>query len=134
MRTRARGCGRYEMFSYPPHATPLAVEAELNVLETVDRCLSRNSASDRANVTLRRDGLVAGTLRNEVGMLQVKCPELVCHDRLTHILEWLREQTNGQLRGVVNVRRDTYVYVGNPAQGANHRRFRDVVTGVQGQS
>ena len=34
---------------------------------------------------------------------------------------------NGQSYGVVNVTSDTYVDVGNPMQGADHVRFRDVV-------
>jgi len=29
---------------------------------------------------------------------------------------------------------NTYIDVGNPTQGANHVRFRDVVTGMQGKS
>jgi len=80
------------MVSHPPHVGPLVVEAELEVSETIDRCLSRNSTDDGANLIFRRDVLVTGTLRNEVRTLQVERPELVRHDRLVRILQRLRNK------------------------------------------
>ena len=34
----------------------------------------------------------------------------------------------------MDMTRDTYVDVSNPTQGPNHVRFRNVVTGIQGES
>ena len=39
----------------------------------------------------------------------------------------------GQCPGLVNPEGSTYIDVGYPAQGTDHVRFRDAVTGVQGQ-
>ena len=52
----------YETVSHPPHVGPLVVEAELEVSETIDRRLSRNSTDDRANLIFQRDVLVTGTV------------------------------------------------------------------------
>ena len=62
--------------------TPLVVETELEVLETVDRRLSGNGADDRTNLILQRYIFVSGTLRYEVRTLEVKCPKLVGHGSL----------------------------------------------------
>ena len=62
--------------------TPLVVETELEVSETVDRRLSGNGADDGTNLIIQRDVLVAGSLRYEIRTLQVKGPKLVGHDRL----------------------------------------------------
>jgi hypothetical protein len=51
--------------AYPPHVSPLVVEAELKEPETIDRRLSRNSPNDCANLILQRDVLVTGSLRDE---------------------------------------------------------------------
>jgi len=82
----------HETVSYPPHVGPLIVEAELEVLETVDRRLSRNSADDRANLIFQRNPLVVGTLRDEVRTLEVERPKLVCHDRLVCVLKRLKNK------------------------------------------
>ena len=71
--------------------TPLVVETELEVPETVDRGLSGNGADDGTNLIIQRDVLIAGSLGDEVRTLEVKRPELVCHDRLVRILERLRD-------------------------------------------
>ena len=57
------GCGA---FSYPPHVTLLVVEAELEVPETTDCRLSRNSPDDCTNLILQRGVLVARSLRDEI--------------------------------------------------------------------
>ena len=69
IRTLERGYGRYKAVSYPPHVSPFVVEAELEISKTIDRCLSRNGANDRANLVIERDILIARTLRNEVRTL-----------------------------------------------------------------
>ena len=71
--------------------TLLEVEAELKVSETIDRCLSRNGTYGNTNLIHRCDVLIAGTLRNEVRTLQVKCPELVDQNQLVRILQRLRK-------------------------------------------
>ena len=57
------------MFSYPPHVTPLVVEAELEVSKAVDRGLSGNGTNDRANLILQGDVLVTHPLRDQVRTL-----------------------------------------------------------------
>ena len=59
---------------------PLVVETELEVSETVDRGLSRNSTNNRANLIFQRNILISRPLRDEIRTLQVECPELVGHD------------------------------------------------------
>ena len=79
------------MFSHPPHVTPLVVEAELEVPETVDRCLSGNRTDDCANLIFQSDVLVAGSLRDKTRTFQIKRPELVGHDRLVRVLQRLKK-------------------------------------------
>lgn len=55
--------------SYPPHVTPIVVEAKLEVSETIDCRLPRNSTDDRANLILQRDVIVTGSLRDEIRTL-----------------------------------------------------------------
>ena len=114
--------------------TPLVVESELEVSETIDRRLSGNRADDGTNLIIQRNVLVAGSLRYEVRTLRVKCPELIGHDRLIRILERLGKRTNSQSHSVVNATVDAYVDVGDPLQGTDHVPLRDVVTGVQVKS
>ena len=80
-RTRSWGCGRHEANSHLPHVTPLVVEAELEVSETIHCCLDRNDTDGNANLIRQCDVLVARILRDEVRTLQVKRPELVDQDR-----------------------------------------------------
>ena len=69
--------------------TPLVIETEFEVSETVDRRLPGDRADDGTDLVLERYVLVAGPLRYEVRALQVKRPKFVGHDRLVRILEWL---------------------------------------------
>ena len=71
--------------SHPPHVTPLVIEAEFEVSETIDRRLSRNGTDNRANLIVQRDILVAGPSRDEVRTLQVKRPKFIGHDCLVRI-------------------------------------------------
>lgn len=69
---------------------PFVVKAEFEVSKTVDRRLSRNGTNDRANLILQRDVLVSGSLRDEIRTFQIERPELVGHDRLVRVLQWLK--------------------------------------------
>ena len=70
--------------------TPLVVETELEVSETVDSGLSRDSTDDSADLVLQRGVLIPRPLRNETRTLQVERPELVGHDRLVNVFQRLK--------------------------------------------
>ena len=114
--------------------TPLVVETELEVSETVNSGLSRDSTDDSADLVLQRDVLIPRPSRDEIRTFQVERPELVSHDRLVSVLQRLKRNISDQSPSVVNVEGSTYVDVGNPMQGTDHVWLGDVVTGVQSQN
>lgn len=69
--------------------TPVVVEAEFEVSEAIDGRLSGNGTNNGTNLVLQSDILVARSLRDEIRTLQVERSELVCHDRLVRVFQWL---------------------------------------------
>ena len=70
--------------------TPLVVETEFEISETVDRALSRDSTDDSTNLVIQRDVLVSRPLRDEIRTLRVERPELISHDCLVSVLHRLK--------------------------------------------